>query len=146
MLEQRISLITLGVANLDRATRFYTEVLGWTVAPSPPEIRFFDMGGFVFSLFQHADLAKDMTSTADPGVAPRYKGFALAHNARSEADVDRIFAELSNRGATIVKKPERVFWGGYSGYFVDPDGHSWEVAYNPFWPMDATGKVSLPTA
>lgn len=124
MLEQRISLITLGVADLDRATRFYTEVLGWRVAPSPTEIRFFDMGGLVLSLFQHADLAKDMTSTADPAVAPRYKSFALAHNARSEADVDRIFTDLGNRGATIVKQPEHVFWGDYSGYFLDPDDHS----------------------
>ena len=143
-MEQRISLVTLGVADIERSVKFYTEALGWKAAPSPPEIRFFDMGGIVFSIYRHEDLAKDRNAGANE-TGSSYKGFALAHNARSEAEVDSLFAQLKAAGVTIAKPPERAFWGGYSGYFTDPDGHSWEVAYNPFWPIDAQGRVSLPS-
>ena len=142
-MEQRLSVVTLGVADLARAVDFYARVLGWRAAPSPPGIAFFDLGGIVLSLYPHDDLAKDMkvTADADRGVATR--GFALAHNARSKDQVDAIFSRLKDHGATIIKEPEEVFWGGYSGYFSDPDGHSWEVAYNPHWVIGTDGRVSM---
>ncbi len=135
----------MGVADLDRSLAFYRDVIGWTPAPSPPEIVFFDLGGIVFSLYAHADLARDIDApVADPEGAV-YQGFALAHNTRSEADVDAIFARLREKGATIVKAPERAFWGGYSGTFADPDGHVWEVAHNPHWSIGADGRISIST-
>lgn len=141
-MEQRLSMVTLGVADLARAKSFYEDVVGWKAAPGPPEIAFFDLGGLVFSLYPLADLAKDRNETPDD-VGGVYKGFALAHNARSKEDVDAIFARLKDKGATIVKEPEKVFWGGYSGYFSDPDGHAWEVAYNPYWTIGEDGRVSM---
>jgi len=140
-MEQRISLITLGVADLQRAVDFYENVVGWKPESSPPGVVFFDLNGFVFGLWPHDELAKDMGITADR--VPAYRGYALAHNARSEAEVDTIFARLKNNGATIVKEPQKAFWGGYSGYFSDPDGHTWEIAYNPFWTIRDDGRVSM---
>ncbi len=142
-MEQRLSMITLGVADLKRAVAFYEKVIGWKAAPSPSEIAFFDLGGVVFSLYPHDDLAKDMNAVADDNGDFAYQGFALAHNARSKEEVDLIFSRLKDKGATIVKKPEEVFWGGYSGYFSDPDGHPWEVAYNPHWTIRKDGRVSM---
>ena len=140
-MEPRISLITLGVADLKRAVEFYERVVGWKAAPSPSEIAFFDLNGVVFSLYPHDALAKDMNASAkENGV---YQGCALAHNVRSKEEVDAIFARLKKNGAKIVKEPEQVFWGGYSGYFSDPDGHKWEVAYNPFWTIREDGRVSM---
>jgi catechol 2,3-dioxygenase-like lactoylglutathione lyase family enzyme len=139
-MEQRLSLITLGVADLARAVSFYERVVGWKASPSPPEIAFFDLNGVVFSLFPNEELAKDMGRAA---AAHGYSGFALAYNARSKEEVDSIFARLKERGADIVKAPENVFWGGYSGYFADPDGHKWEVAYNPYWAILPDGRVSM---
>ncbi len=142
-MEQRLSMVTLGVADMARAVDFYTRVVGWKAAPSPPGIAFFDLGGIVLSLYPHDDMAKDMKVTADADRGVAYQGFALAHNARSKDEVDVIFSRLKDHGATIVKPPEQVFWGGYSGYFCDPDGHSWEVAYNPHWVILADGRVSM---
>ncbi len=142
-MEQRLSMITLGVADLKRAKAFYEDVVGWKATPSPPEIVFFDLGGVVFSLYTHDDLARDMNIAANDGDGSAYQGFALAHNARSKEEVDSIFSRLKAKGATIVKAPEEVFWGGYSGYFSDPDGHSWEVAYNPHWVIQEDGRVSM---
>ena len=141
-MQQRLSLITLGVADLRRAAAFYEDVLGWKPAPSPPGTVFFDLNGVVFALFPHEELAKDMGATGTG--CGDYRGFALAHNASSVEQVDAIFAELRRKGATILKKPQKVFWGGYSGYFADPDGHLWEVAHNPFFPLDGDGRVVLP--
>jgi catechol 2,3-dioxygenase-like lactoylglutathione lyase family enzyme len=142
-MEQRVSMITLGVADLGRAKAFYEEVVGWKAAPGPPEIAFFDLGGLVFSLYPLVDLAKDRNATLDDSSGLGFQGYALAHNARSKEEVDSIFAELKDKGATIVKQPEEVFWGGYSGYFSDPDGHCWEVAYNPYWTIGEDGRVSM---
>lgn len=139
-MEQRLSLITLGVADLARARAFYEDVLGWQPAPSPPEIAFFDLGGVIFSLFHDSDLAKDYGGDAGKG---RYQGFALAHNVRSPEEVDDLFSRLKANGANIVKEPEKVFWGGYSGYFADPDGHKWEIAFNPYWTVLADGRISM---
>ena len=142
-MEQRLSMITLGVTDLKRAKAFYEDVVGWKATPSPPEIAFFDMGGVVFSLYPHDDMARDMNVAADDSSDSIYQGFALAHNARSKEEVDSIFSRLKEKGATIMKEPEEVFWGGYSGYFSDPDGHSWEVAYNPHWVIQEDGRVSM---
>ncbi len=142
-MEQRLSMITLGVADLKRAKAFYENVVGWKAAPGPPEIAFFDLGGLVFSLYPQADLAKDRNARFDDSDGHGNQSFALAHNARSKAAVDSIFARLKDKGATIVKEPEEVFWGGYSGYFSDPDGHCWEVAYNPHWTIGEDGRVSM---
>ncbi len=146
-MEQRLSMVTLGVADLARAVAFYERVVGWQAAPGPSEIAFFDLGGIVFSLYPHGDLAKDMKAVAGEGDSDGdgavYQGFALAHNVRSEAEVDSIFSRLKDKGATIIKEPEHVFWGGYSGYFSDPDGHSWEIAYNPHWAIRKDGRVSM---
>ena len=142
-MEQRLSMVTLGVADLTRAVAFYERVLGWRATPGPPGIAFFDLGGIVLSLYPHDDLAKDMKVTADVDRGFAYQGFALAHNARSKDEVDSIFSRLKDNGATIIKQPEQVFWGGYSGYFSDPDGHSWEVAYNPHWVIRKDGRVSM---
>jgi hypothetical protein len=139
--EQRISLITLGVADLQRAEVFYEQVVGWKAESSPPGVVFFDLNGVVFALWPHDELAKDMGITADR--LPGYQGFALAHNVGSEAEVDAIFERLKKNGTTIVKHPQKAFWGGYSGYFSDPDGHTWEIAYNPFWTIRKDGRVSM---
>ena len=140
-MEQRLSLVTLGVADLACAQAFYEQVVGWKAAPSPPGVVFFDLNGLVFSLFPHEELEKDMKAAAGSGQGSR--GFALAYNARSKEEVDLIFAQLKGNGANIVKAPETAFWGGYSGYFADSDGHKWEVAYNPYWTILPDGRVSM---
>jgi catechol 2,3-dioxygenase-like lactoylglutathione lyase family enzyme len=136
-----MSLIALGVADLPRAVAFYEDALGWKPEPGPPGVVFFDLNGVVFALWPHDDLAKDMGVAADS--VPAYRGYALAHNVRSEAEVDAIFTQLETKGARIVKQPQKTFWGGYSGYFSDPDGHTWEIAHNPFWTIRKDGRVSM---
>jgi catechol 2,3-dioxygenase-like lactoylglutathione lyase family enzyme len=143
VMEQRVSVITLGVADLDRAVAFYERVIGWKAAPSPSEIAFFDLGGVVLSLYPHDALVKDMNGATQGNDDVAYQGFALAYNTRSKEEVDSIFSRLKVGGATITKEPEEVFWGGYSGYFLDPDGHAWEVAYNPHWSIRKDGRVSM---
>lgn len=140
-MEQRISLITLGVADLGRALTFYEKVLGWKAVPGSEGVAFFDLNGVVLSLFPHADLAQDIGIPGDH--PPGYQGFSLAYNVRSEREVDELFADLGRKGATITKNPQKAFWGGYTGYFADPDGHQWEVAYNPYWTVDREGRVSM---
>lgn len=140
-MEQRISLVTLGVADLPRAVAFYESVLGWKAESSPPGVGFFDLNGVVIALWPHEELAKDMGMTADP--IPVYRGYSLAHNVRSEAEVDEIFARLKENGVTILKEPQKAFWGGYSGYFSDPHGHTWEIAHNSFWTICPDGHVSI---
>lgn len=140
-MDARVSLITLGVADLKRSKAFYEDVLGWKPAESPPDIVFCDLGGVIFSIYSDEELAKDYGGTAKQSSS--YQGFALAHNLRSIEEVDAVFAELRTRGAKIVKEPEKVFWGGYSGYIADPDGHKWEIAFNPFWTILKDGRISL---
>jgi len=142
-MEQRLSMFTLGVADLERTKAFYHKVIGWKPEPTPPEIAFFDLGGTVFSLYPHEAMIDDMgIGPAAPPNSP-YQGFALAHNARSKEEVDAIFARLKEHGATILKDAHDTFWGGYSGYFSDPDGHMWEVAYNPHWTVQDDGRISM---
>lgn len=139
-MDARISLITLGVADLKRSKAFYEDVLGWQPAESPPDIVFYNLGGIIFSLYSDEELAKDYGGTAKQS---SYQGFALAHNLRSIEEVDALFADLRIKGANIVKEPEKVFWGGYSGYIADPDGHKWEIAFNPYWTIQKDGRISM---
>ena len=139
-MEPRLSLITLGVADVPRARKFY-EALGFKAGSGSQEsVTFFPGGGVVLALFGRAALADD-AGVADS--APGFAGIALAHNARSEADVDKALAEAVAAGAKLIKPAGKTFWGGYAGYFADPDGHLWEVAYNPYFTLDAAGRVVL---
>ena len=130
-MEPRISLITLGVADLQRATRFYAECLGLPRIETPPSVTFFELGKTWLALWSRESLA------ADAGLAPDgsgFRGFALAHNVRSLAEVDALLQRVAAFGATITKPAQATEWGGYSGYFRDPDGFLWEVAHNPAFP------------
>ncbi|HSJ16939.1 MAG TPA: VOC family protein [Solirubrobacterales bacterium] len=140
-MEQRVSLITLGVGDLERARAFY-EALGWRTGAEPgDDVVFFQAGGMVVALWDRAQLAEDST-VEDPG---GWGGMTLAYNVRSPADVDAVIDEARAAGATIGREPAETFWGGYSAVFVDPDGHPWEVAHNPRWTVGDDGSVSLPS-
>ncbi len=136
----RISLVTLGVADLDRSCAFY-DALGWERAGNPEGVAFYRTGGALLSLYPLVALA------GDAGLEPTRTGFSgmsLAVNVESIEAVDAAFEIATAAGATILKAPASVFWGGYIGYFADPDGHTWEVAYNPEWPLDAAGLPEIP--
>ena len=138
----RINLVTLGVADLARSTAFYS-ALGWKpAADTPPEITFIQLGPTILALFGHDDLADDAQLARTP--QPPFRGASLAVNLDSEAAVDDAMEVARAAGATVVKEPQKVFWGGYSGYFTDPDGHLWELAHNPYWTINADGSVTLP--
>lgn len=138
-MEQRVSVITLGVSDLTRARAFY-DSLGWVAGSVVEnEVVFYQTGGLVFSLWDRARLADD-TGVTDPG---GWGGITLAHNVRSPEEVDRVIAGAKEAGATISRDPAETFWGGYSGVFVDPDGHAWEVAHNPFWQISDDGSIVL---
>lgn len=140
-MEQRISLITLGVADVARARAFY-EALGWRASPASQEgVAFFQANGLALALFGRADLAAD-AGLADS--APGFSGISLAQNLRSPDEVAALFAQAVAAGARAVKAPQPTAWGGHSGYFADPDGHLWELAWNPFFPLDEQGNLSLP--
>jgi uncharacterized protein len=140
-MEQRLSLITLGVVDLERSRRFY-EALGWKVGAQPDDdVVFFQTGGSIVALWDRAKLAKD-SGVEDGG---GWGGVTLAHNVRSPQEVDAIIAEARAAGATIARAGAETFWGGYSGVFVDPDGHPWEVAHNPGWILHDDGSVGLPS-
>jgi catechol 2,3-dioxygenase-like lactoylglutathione lyase family enzyme len=141
-MEQRISIITLGVADLARSRRFYVEGLGWRESSAGNKhVAFIDAGGAILALYGRAALAEDMHVAAE---GSGFSGFSLAHNVRSREEVDRVIAEAAALGAKVLKPAQEVFWGGYAGYFADPDGHPWEVAHNPFFPIDEHGRVQLP--
>lgn len=139
-MEQRLSLVTLGVADLARARRFYEEGLGWTKNNSEEEVAFYQLNGLILAVWTRADLAED-ANVADTGAT--FSGIALAYNTRSHDEVDAVLAQAEAAGGMILKPAHEVFWGGYSGYFADPDGHAWEVAWNPGWSIDETGHVSM---
>ncbi len=129
-------MITLGVRDIQKSIAFYEAGLGLPRMKSPPEVAFFTLNGTWLGLYGWDSLAEDAQVPAEAG---GFHGFALAHNLESEAEVDRVFTEAVSAGARAVKQPQKVFWGGYSGYFKDPDGHLWEIAHNPFFwigPMD----------
>ncbi len=138
-MEQRLSLVTLGVADLARARAFY-EALGWASGAGPDDdVVFFQAGGAIVALWGREQLAED-SAVEDAG---GWGGITLAHNVRSPAEVDAVLAEAEGAGATIGRAGAPTFWGGYSGVFRDPDGHAWEVAHNPHWTLAEDGSVSL---
>jgi catechol 2,3-dioxygenase-like lactoylglutathione lyase family enzyme len=144
---QRISLVTLGVADVARSTAFY-ESLGWRrSSASVPSTTFFNTAGPVLTLFGHDDLAADARLSAGGSAATAARGFrgvTLAITLESRDAVDAAYAEWVAAGATEVKAPEAVFWGGYSSYVADPDGHLWELAHNPGFTLDAEGRLRAP--
>jgi uncharacterized protein len=138
-MDQRVSVITLGVRDLPNARAFY-EALGWKTGAAPgDDVVFFQAGGLVVALWDRGLLAEDST-VADGG---GWGGVTLAHNVRSPQEVDAVIDEAREAGATIGREPAETFWGGYSGVFVDPDGHPWEVAHNPHWGLREDGSVEL---
>jgi hypothetical protein len=138
-MEQRLSLVTLGVSDLARARSFY-EALGWTTGAAPEDdVVFFQAGGMILALWSRESLAED-SGVSDGG---GWGGVTLAHNVGSLAEVDAVIAEAERAGATISRHGAETFWGGYSGVFVDPDGHPWEVAHNPHWTIAEDGSVRL---
>ena len=138
-MEQRVSLITLGVADLDRSRRFY-EALGWTTNAAPDDdVVFFQAGGMIVALWDRARLAVD-SGVDDAG---RSGGFTLAYNVREPAEVDAVAEEVRAAGGTITREPGETFWGGHSAAFTDPDGHPWEVAHNPRWTITDDGRTLL---
>ena len=139
-MEQRISIVTLGVTDLAKSRAFY-ERLGWRAAPASTDtITFFDLGGLAFGLYGREALAEDAEVSAD---GHGFRGVTLAYNVRSATEVDATLSSAVAAGATLIKPGQQVFWGGYSGYFADPDGHLWEVAHNPFFRLDDAGRMSL---
>jgi uncharacterized protein len=142
VLEQRLSMITLGVRDLIEARAFYTGVLGWKADDDNPHIAFFDLGGYILALYPHQGLADDMQLPAETSEPARYPGFSLAYCTRSRDEVDVIFAKLRDAGVAVLKDPQDACWGGYSGYFRDPDGYAWEVAFNPFKHIAPDGRLS----
>ncbi|MGE0586086.1 MAG: VOC family protein [Flavobacteriaceae bacterium] len=139
-MEQRLSLVTLGVADLERAASFYEDGLGWRRVPGPEGVVFFQLPGIGLALWARTALAED-AGVADTDA--RFRGVALAYNARSRTEVDAVMGRAHAAGGTVTKIPREVFWGGYAGYFTDRDGHLWEVAHNPFWQIDAEGRVTI---
>jgi len=140
-MEQRVSLITLGVADLNRSAEFYQH-LGWRRSMAKAEgVVFFQTGGMALSLFPRTELAKD-ANLAPEGHG--FSGIALAYNTRSREEVNAVLAEAEAAGAKILKPAQNAFWGGYSGYFADPDGFAWEVAWNPYFKMAEDGAIQIP--
>jgi catechol 2,3-dioxygenase-like lactoylglutathione lyase family enzyme len=140
-MDQRISLVTLGVRDIGQTRAFYAQ-LGWTpVQDEHDDVAFYQAGGMVLALWDREKLAAD-SAVPDPG---GWGGVTLAHNVGSPAEVDAVIAEARAAGAVIGREPAETFWGGYSAIFVDPDGHPWEVAHNPGWTLGPRGEVALPS-
>ena len=140
--DSRLSIITLGVSDRAAMTAFYKDVIGLKLF-NEKGMTMFDMGGLVLGLWEYDKLADDAGQSSGP--AGGFKGTAIAYNTRTAEEVDEIFARLDQAGVTITTAPHKAFWGGYSGYFADPEGNAWEVAYNPFWKLDEAGRLVLPT-
>lgn len=140
-MEPRISIITLGVKDLARSRNFYENGLGWKAASGDFEkIVFFQLGGLALALYPYGLLAEDASMA--PGCAG-FRGFTLAHNVRFKEEVGRILDQAEKAGGGIARPAQDVFWGGHSGYFTDPDGYLWEVAWNPHLKLNARGEVDL---
>jgi hypothetical protein len=138
-MDNRVSLVTLGVADIDRARAFY-DALGWTGQSPDGEVVFYQAGGMILALWDRDKLAEDSV-VEDPG---GWGGVTLAYNVSSPAEVDTVLADAGAAGATLGRRGAVNFWGGYSGIFIDPDGHPWEVAHNPAWVLWEDGSVHLP--
>ena len=138
-MNQRLTMVSLGVSDLRKSTGFYEDVLGWEKTPASNEsISFFWLNGILLGLYGWDSLAEDAGVSSE---GKGFRGMALAYNTHSKDEVDRLFDSLREHGVTIVKDPQEVFWGGYSGYFSDPDGHLWEIAWNPFLALDERGSI-----
>jgi catechol 2,3-dioxygenase-like lactoylglutathione lyase family enzyme len=138
-MEQRLTIITLGVSNLPKSTTFYEGVFGWKkAASSNADISFFHLNGIELALFEKHALAEDANM---PPVGNGFENFTIAYNTRNEKEVDELFLSLTRGGASAVKGPAKTSWGGYSAYISDPDGHLWEIAYNPYLILDANGNT-----
>lgn len=137
---QRVSVVTLAVADVERARQFY-DAWGWTAHDAGGGVVFYQGNGVVIGLYDAAEFAADQ---GRPGAPLGVGGTALAQNFATEGEVDERFRAAVGAGATILKRPERTTWGGYSGYFADPDGNVWELAMNPFWALDINGDVTMP--
>jgi catechol 2,3-dioxygenase-like lactoylglutathione lyase family enzyme len=141
-MEQRLTMVTLGVADMERSRRFY-EALGWTASiEGGGQIVLFQLLGFVLGLYPRSALAEDAHVSGLE--APGFCGIALVYNARDKAEVDGVLKDAVAAGAKLLRPAQDVFWGGYSGYFADLDGHPWEVAFNPHWPLSNDGALRLP--
>ncbi len=141
-MRQKLNIVTLGVEDFQRSLNFYQNGLGWkTSSASTENIAFFQLGGIVFALYPRDKLAEDVTITPE---GHGFSGITLAYNAKNKAEVDEVLRNVEKLGAKIVKKAQKVFWGGYSGYFADLDGHLWEVAWNPFFEFDDSDNLVLP--
>ncbi|MEK4229312.1 VOC family protein [Solibacillus sp. FSL H8-0538] len=136
----RLNLVTLGVKNLSKSIEFYLEILGFDVysygEEGSPSVAFFNNEGTKISLYPLEGLVKDINEVTPPSMQTGFSGITFAYNAKSEEEVDDIFKHLQSHSVTISKLPQKVFWGGYSGYFQDPDGYYWEVAYGESWEFD----------
>lgn len=142
-MDQRLTIVTLGVADLDRSRAFYLDGLGWTEVDQPAaEIVFIQMPSMVLGLYGLDALAEDI-GVPTPASGPTMGGVTLAYNTSSEAETDEALAVAVGAGAKLIKEAQKVFWGGYSGYFADPDNHLWEVAYNPFNLPDDDGSFTM---
>lgn len=140
-IERRLSIVTLGVADLEASRAFYVDGLGWTAAEASDErIVFMPLNGILLALYQHEALAEDAGVKADRS---SFRGFTLAYNTRTREEVDAVLGFAESAGATIVRPAGEVFWGGYSGYFADPDDFLWEVAHDPFVTIDGQGNLHL---
>jgi uncharacterized protein len=139
-MKQHMHIVTLGVRDLETSKKFYSETLGWKISRPQEGIVFFQAGGIVLALYPRDELAADAMVSPD---GSGFSGITLAYNAASEAEVDEIIRDLKAKGVKILKEPQKVFWGGYSAYFADPDDFRWEVAYNPFFAFDENGSLKL---
>ena len=138
-MEQRLTIVGLGVNDLQTSNQFYEKVFGWKKLPaSNDDISFFQLNGILLSLYPREKLAEDAQV---PHEGSGFKAFSLAYNTRTKEEVDRLIKDLEIKGVTILKHPEEVFWGGYSGYIADPDGNLWEIAFNPFLLLDEIGNA-----
>ncbi|MGN6396821.1 MAG: VOC family protein [Mucilaginibacter sp.] len=140
-MRQKLNLITLGVDDFEKSLAFYEQGLGWKKSDkSMQNLALFNLGGLVLALHPRDELADDATLTYQP---TEFSGMTISHNTRSEQEVDEVMKQVAGLGATIVKPAQKVYWGGYSGYFKDLDGYLFEVAYNPFWELDENGDFKL---
>lgn len=141
-MRQKLSLITIGIKDLQRALDFYQKGLGWKPSAAiGDDVAFFPMGGIVFALYPREKLAEDACVNSS---GSGFSGIALAYNAKSQDEVDEVLQTVGQVGGKIVKPAQKTYWGGYSGYFADPDGHLWEVAWNPHWQFDDHDNLVLP--
>lgn len=139
-MEQRLSLVTLGVTDLPRARAFYEGGLGWSGESPDEEVVFYQLPGMVLAIWGRVLLAQD-ANLVDTGAT--FSGITLAHNTRFKEEVDELLMQAVDAGGTLLKNAYETSWGGYSGYVADPDGHTWEIAFNPFWDVSADGQTTL---